>query len=241
MLHHTAPPYYWLFDPAYFEQPSKDLFEPDYWRDRHCVEGEESGRGTTLFLRHNESQLVLRHYYRGGMIGKLNRDLYWYMGANATRSFHEFEILNQLQTLHLSAPKPVAAQVVRTGLFYRADLIIERIPEARDLVSVLQTAQDAAFFEQLGQFIAQFHSAGVYHADLNIKNILHDAQGRFWLIDFDRARLNIRHDSPLQMRSIKRLLRSFEKEKGRARVQFKPSDWSTFNEAYQTRLTPMLR
>jgi 3-deoxy-D-manno-octulosonic acid kinase len=60
--------------------------------------------------------------------------------------------------------------------------------------------------------LANFHRKGVDHADLNISNILLDADGRPYLVDFDRGR--IRRSNPVwQQANIRRLERSFAKQK----------------------------
>lgn len=230
-----SPPYFWEYDSTVFPSADKDLFLAEHWQSMGKVVGKESGRGTTWFVQHGERQLVLRHYLRGGLIGRINKDNYLYTRLSTTRSFHEFRVLLALQDLHLPVPKPVAAQVVRRGAYYQADLIMERIPNTKDLVSVLKETQSSDFYTELGTFIAQFHRAEVYHADLNIKNILRDSAGQFWLIDFDRAQLKTPPGAK-QDRSIKRLKRSFEKEVIRHGIQFSTSDWQTLEQTYREKI-----
>ncbi|TNC82364.1 MAG: 3-deoxy-D-manno-octulosonic acid kinase [Oleiphilus sp.] len=230
-----ADRHFWQFNPAFFDSVSSNTFDPQYWQSQGRITGKESGRGTTWFLKHGASELVLRHYLRGGLIGKINRDHYLYTGLKTSRSMHEFNILMALIDLDLPVPKPAAAQVVRQGIVYKADLIIERIPQARDLISLLESPQPSPFFAAIGAMVAQFHRAGVYHADLNIKNILCDGKGKFWLIDFDRAKLNVPAGAQ-QARSLKRLQRSFIKEKGRHGIAFQDSDWKTLEASYRNKL-----
>jgi 3-deoxy-D-manno-octulosonic acid kinase len=228
-------PYSWEYDSTVFPTIDQTIFSAEHWKSLGKVVGKESGRGTTWFLQHGERQLVLRHYLRGGLIGRFNQDRYLYTGLSTTRSFHEFRILLALQNKNLPVPRPLAAQVIRKGISYQADLIMERIPDTKDLVSVLKTAQTKDFYCALGSFIAQFHRAEVYHADLNIKNILKDSKGQFWLIDFDRAQLKVPAGAK-QNRSIARLQRSFEKEKLRSGIQFSSADWQNLEKAYRQSL-----
>lgn len=230
-----ADRYYWQYNQAFFEHVSSDTFDPAHWQRQQLVTGQERGRGTTWFLKHGNTELVLRHYLRGGLIGKLNRDHYLFTGPQHCRSLHEFTILTELQKLDLPAPRPAAAQVIKHGLLYQADLLIERIPQAQDLVALLRSPQPSAFFSAIGAMVARFHRAQIYHADLNIKNILRDADDRFWLIDFDRARLGTPAGA-LQNRSIKRLKRSFLKEKGRHGIVFQEQDWQTLEDSYRQHL-----
>lgn len=224
-------------DPKLLPSPESQHFDPEFWRRGQMISGKEHGRGTTYFLRPTmpglpEAEWVLRHYLRGGLIGKLIRDLYLFTGAKNTRSLAEFQVLSILHQQGLPVPRPVAALAKRKGLVYRADILIEKIPGARDLCSVLQAPADAAFYRNLGELVARFHSAGVYHADLNIKNILLDADHKLWLIDFDRAQLG-QCTQAKQDKSLARLKRSFEKERGRRGVKFQETDWLVFLETYQ--------
>jgi len=237
MTSHHANNYYWEYDPQYFSDINADYFCSNYWANANAIIGKEHGRGTTWFIKHGAHELVLRHYLRGGVISKINRESYLFTRLNSCRSISEFKVLEQLHALKLPVPKPIAAQVIRGKLSYRADLIIERIPNARDLLQVLQSNQESAFYIELANMIAQFHQHGVYHADLNIQNILFDAQGKFWLIDFDRATISPdtnKRNTNKQARSIKRLKRSFEKEKGRHGIQWSEQNWLTFYQAYSS-------
>lgn len=230
--------YYWKHDSQVFGSVGSEHFDPHYWQQRNAVTGKEHGRGTTWFLQHQQYALVLRHYLRGGMIGKIIRDRYLYTRREACRSIAEFHVLQQLRAMQLPVPRPIAAQVIRHKCWYRADLIIERIPEAQDLLKVLQSPQNDAFYQKLAHTVAQFHQQQVYHADLNIQNVLYDSQGKFWLIDFDRA--TVGQATPAQQTtSIKRLQRSFEKEKGRHGIQWTSDDWTCFEQAYRdARMAP---
>lgn len=226
------PPYYWQFDSDCFEDMSGKYFSAEYWKTNKAVLGEESGRGTTWFVRHNDQALVLRHYLRGGLISKLSKDQYIFQGIAKTRSFSEFNILHKLRAQGFPVPKPAAAQVIKKGLTYHADLLTHRIPDARDLVQVLKEAQDPSFYTQLGKLIASFHQAGVFHADLNIQNILYDASGKFWIIDFDRARIR-KVQNAWQESNMKRLKRSFEKELTRHEIKWTQANWDTLYKSYQ--------
>jgi len=223
---------YFLFNTDFFSDASSDLFCGTYWKEKEAITGQETGRGTTWFLRHENHDLVLRHYLRGGLVSKISQDNYLFKNLQSCRSISEFNILYQLNALNLPVPVPAAAQVIRRGITYKADLLTQRIPNAKDLVQVLKTTQDERFYQALGQTIALFHQHGVYHADLNIQNILQDSNNKFWLIDFDRAR-RLKPKNVWQLSNLKRLKRSFEKEKIRYDIKWKESDWDVLINAYQ--------
>ena len=94
-----------------------------------------------------------------------------------------------------------------------AALMIERIPDARDLVALLQESPlPAAIWTEIGRVIARLHRAGIWHADLNAHNILLDVREQVWLIDFDKCRE--RSPGRWQQANLARLQRSLHKEAG---------------------------
>jgi len=213
----------------------------DFWRAKNAVVGSSKGRYTTWFVAFEHSHWVLRHYWRGGLMEKFSKDAYVYTGLENTRAIGELRLLNILYHEDFAVPKPIAANIVRDGLFYRADIIIERVEGAEDLVAKLSKGlMNTEQWQALGATIAQFHLRGVYHADLNAKNILFQpaqtapiTPERFYLIDFDRGELKT--PSPQwQQSNLDRLLRSFNKEQGKLpSLAFTADNWSSLMMGYQ--------
>lgn len=231
---------------AYCEHTSEHIkttwFSVDFWRAREAVTGSSKGRYTTWFVdasieQKNAQQWVLRHYYRGGLIEKISRDKYLFTGLTRTRAVAELALLETLYDQGFPVPKPIAANVERSGLYYRADLIIERVEGAEDLVARLsKTAMTTEQWQALGRCIARFHNHGVYHADLNAKNIL-IADEQFYLIDFDRGELRTAK-ADWQKANMDRLLRSFRKELAKLpTLCFSEANWQQLHAAYSTALT----
>lgn len=178
-----------LFDDANLQVFPERYFEADYWKQHDLVEAEASGRGSTLIVRMQEQRWVLRHYHRGGQLGKLVSDSYLWLGQRRTRCFREWQLLADLDALELPVPKPVAARYVKKGLRYTADLITQCIPGVVTLANLLQTHPlSETTWENVGSCVRRFHEAGVYHADLNAHNIMLSTDGhRAHIIDFDRG------------------------------------------------------
>lgn len=224
--------YLWQYDQHCFDDMSEHYFTAEYWQKNNAVIGQESGRGTTWFVQQGKDQLVLRHYLRGGMMRHLSRDKYLFSGYQHSRSISELNVLHALLKKKLPVPTPAAAQVIKHGFLYEADLLTHKIPHARDLIQVLRHPQSTDFYKQLGKMIATFHKEGVFHADMNIQNILQDKDGKFWLIDFDRARI-LTPNEKWQKTTLSRLKRSFEKEQKRFDIQWHLPDWDTFMQGYR--------
>jgi len=142
------------------------------------------GRQAAWFVNVQGHPAVLRHYRRGGLVARLSRERYLWAGWESSRSFAEFSLMRELVGLGLPVPAPLAAAVWRDGLIYRAAILVARVPDARTLAS----CEEINAWEAAGKAIATMHAEGVWHADLNVHNILIDAQSQAWLIDFDRGR-----------------------------------------------------
>ncbi|WP_240224485.1 lipid IV(A) 3-deoxy-D-manno-octulosonic acid transferase [Rheinheimera hassiensis] len=205
------------FDPAFYPQFELQYFQPQYWQQQGLVTGQSKGRNTVWFVQQHGKQAVLRHYYRGGLVGKLNKDKFWPQPAAQSRAMAEFSLLWQMRLWGLPVPRPCAALYHKHGFSYSADILIERIPGTTDLAHLLQhRALTSAEWQQLGALIARFHQHNVYHSDLNCHNILLDDQGKFWLIDFDKCAIRSSADFADQswkQQNLQRLLRSLNKEK----------------------------
>jgi 3-deoxy-D-manno-octulosonic acid kinase len=221
-----------LYDTLRTSNFSAEFFEPEYWRKHDAIEGTALGRGTTWFVRSGEASFVLRHYRRGGLMAKVSKDAYLWNGESETRSFSEWYLTYHLHRAGLPVPAPIAARFRRRGLFYRADLITQRIENSESLASKLQQGPlSLSQWIAIGRCIRRFHDAGVHHADLNAHNILLTPQ-QIYLIDFDRGTLRKRGwwaDSTLV-----RLYRSLEKVTLLAAPEsFTDQDWHSLLAGYR--------
>ncbi|WP_372377694.1 3-deoxy-D-manno-octulosonic acid kinase [Vibrio natriegens] len=219
------------FDDEFITNPSQSIFDPEYWQSVNKIVGTATGRGTTWFVQLDTMQAALRHYRRGGLFGKLVKDQYWFSGWDKTRSAEEFQLLLTLIKAGVNVPRPIAARVVKSGLTYQADLLSERIPNARDLVSILQERSlSKEMYKKIGHEIAKMHNAGVNHTDLNIHNILIDDEDKVWIIDFDKCRLEFSGDWKQQ--NLDRLLRSFNKEISKRQIIWQETDFGHLQDGY---------
>jgi 3-deoxy-D-manno-octulosonic acid kinase len=225
-----------LADPALvgneLAEPGDRIFDPVFWQSRAQLTAVQGGRGAAWFVGPS-GQWVLRHYRRGGFAARISRDLYWWSGEQAVRSFAEWRLLEILCERGLPVPRPVAAGYRRYGLGYRCDLITQRLPNTHSLAAQLKSAaMGGEHWADIAVVIAQLHRNGVDHADLNAHNILLDQAGRVSVIDFDRSRL--RGAGAWQQRNLHRLHRSLLKvTRGLPSDRFTPMQWSWFMAAYR--------
>lgn len=220
------------FDSDEFEDVSEKHFRPRYWKKQNAIMGSARGRGTTYFFKHNHRSFVLRHYRRGGLIGKLLTDQYFFTGFSKTRAWREMDLLMRMKELGLPAPIPVAARVQKHFFYYRADLITKKIPAARDAHQHLRKREiGSEAWRRIGATIAQFHHHQIYHHDLNIHNIMLSDKGKVWLIDFDKC--EIRTGENWKKANLGRLRRSLNKEKANNfDYHFSEDNWQLLLSGY---------
>ena len=223
-----------IYEPELLPDFEFSMFSSSYWQNKDAIIGSATGRGTTYFIKHSNVDMVLRHYYRGGLIGKIINDSYFFTGVMNTRAAKEFMLLKALQELNLPAPLPVAFRIKRTGLTDQADILIELIPGATDLVGLLsKSTLPDNIWQEIGRCIKRFHQHNIYHHDLNAHNIMLDSDNKVWLIDFDQGK-QVATQGDWQQKNMQRLLRSFNKEKGQLpEFHFNEEHWQLLMQGYE--------
>lgn len=210
-------------------------FHIEYWQEQKAVIGQAVGRGTAWFVRADDTELVLRHYMRGGLVAKLLGDRYLWLGLKWSRAWREWHLLMDMHQQGLPVPQPLAARITKQGgIFYTADLLTKKIPNTKSLTQALEEGElDEVVWQRIGETIARFHKAGIYHADLNANNILLDDQYQVFIIDFDRGEK--RSMDKWRFDNLSRLLRSLYKQQGLAKAEFhfSQTDWQALYNAYE--------
>jgi 3-deoxy-D-manno-octulosonic acid kinase len=221
-----------VYDADTIQHPGPFLFSPEYWSEQGAVTGEATGRGSTLLLATEFGPAVLRQYLRGGWAAKVSSDRYIFSGFDQSRPIAEFGVLERLSAAGLPVPQPLAAMCIREGAFYRAWLLMGRIPDVAPLADLIQSRhEDPALWYQTGACIRRFHNKGLIHADLNARNILVSDANEIHLIDFDRARMS-KKDTRAFSANLRRLHRSLQKvwpKAGRGHIE---SCWRKLLDGY---------
>lgn len=179
------------------------------------------GRGRPAVVPFERGELVVRHYYHGGIFRGLTRDLF----LGLARPMGELRILAEAGRAGIAVPEAAGliADPVGAG-FFRADLITVYIPDSLDLLtyyrqwppdtSLRPIREKREIIAEAGRLIGALHRSGFVHADLQLKNIMirmNPAGPRVFILDFDKAG---RFDPPREMkaqRNLLRLYRSFRK------------------------------
>jgi len=181
------------YDASVMDVPGVEYFSVKYWDSRQALIGEAVGRGSAWFINTPSGPVVLRHYLRGGWVARFSRQSYFFTTVERSRPLREYQLLAALHALALPVPRPVAALCEHHGIISTGAIMTARVSSAQTLADVLPGSNGTpvpseGLWESIGKCIRRFHDAGVWHADLNARNILLDAGLQVFLIDFDRAR-----------------------------------------------------
>ena len=226
-----------VYDAEVMESPGVGYFSVDFWKSQQALDGEAVGRGSAWFINAPFGSLVLRRYLRGGWAAKLSRKSYFFTTVSRSRPFREYHLMASLFELGLPVPRPVAALCEFHGVISTGAILTSRIPMAQTLADILPGKHDnpdldEGFWGSVGKCIRQFHDAGVWHADLNARNILLDAELKVFLIDFDRARFTPGKAVQGQgnLKRLKRSLVKFWPEKTPSEME---TAWSQLEAGYR--------
>ncbi|MGY3568446.1 3-deoxy-D-manno-octulosonic acid kinase [Vibrio paucivorans] len=231
---------YW-YDPALLTESVEQAFSIEFWKQQEAVLGYAKGRGTTWFVQGEKLAFALRHYRRGGLFGKLIEDKYYFSNLQQTRPYQEIHVLDSLIRSGVNVPRPIAARVKKGALTYQADILVELLSGAKDLVAILQSGPlSIESLTSIGREVRKMHDARINHTDLNIHNIMIDKKGKVWIIDFDKCYLQQRGRN-WEEDNLKRLKRSFEKERLKHHLSFSEANWKSLLSAYRSGENSVLR
>lgn len=167
------------------------------------------GRGAVYRFLISDGEAIMRPYRRGGVLARYREDRYWLVN----RALNELKVLDYAFRLGLAVPEPLGALWEQRGYTYTGAITTRAIDAItlQDWAGTHPSDEDVeAVLRNCGEAIRAMHDAGIYHADLQIRNIL-VAKRAVTLIDFDNA---TRHDSLSDIpraRNLLRLRRSIEK------------------------------
>jgi 3-deoxy-D-manno-octulosonic acid kinase len=220
-----------IHDPGRYPNFDGVWFDREWWLNEGARSHSTTGRGSVLMLDRGDETWVYRHYHRGGFASRLIDDQYFWTGAERSRPVREWRLLESLSEAGLPAPWPVAARAVRTGLFYRADILTVLLADTRPLSSMLGDVwRDRALWDAIGRMLAGFHRAGCDHPDLTAHNVLVDSLRRPFLVDFDNAHLKpAGRWAEAGMARFKRSLKKVSLETG---TQFDAAAWAAIIAGY---------
>lgn len=205
-------------------------------RDESAFRGRE--RLCLLHLGNGATALV-RRYSHGGLFRGLTGDIFF---TWPPRPFREVAVTLEVGRRGVPTVEVLGAWVERVrGPFYRGWLITGELQGAMDLWEALRgeffsASERAMLLEAAARSVKQMHRKGIYHGDLNLKNIVVRREGEGfvgYIIDLDKARLFPGEVSASRSRrNLERLLRSARKLDPERR-HLSAQAWDRFLRSYQ--------
>lgn len=159
--------------------------------------------------------LCVRHYFRGGLIGKVLKDIFWRYSSWSQRARLEFELCLELYHQGLPVPRPLIAREQVGSFFVKNDIVVEQIDNTLNLAELLERdgALSNSALKGIAYALGKLSRAKVVHSDLNIRNILLNDKDECFIIDFDHCGIKEKFGPNDLKAMLSRLERSFYKEK----------------------------
>jgi len=174
-------------------------------------------------IKGSNERMIIKHYEHGGLFRKITRDVLF----GNSRPFRELAILEAASQKGIPVPEVLAARVDRIfGPLYKGEIVYKEIPDSTNLLEYLKRFKERRFKEKisrkreiiksLAQAINKMHTSGIYHGDLNVKNVLIQNIGKgtqVYLIDFDCSKIKEKLTLRDRIKNLARFNRSCEKWK----------------------------
>jgi hypothetical protein len=161
--------------------------------------------------------LFVRHCRRGGLFGAALGDLFFGLHP---RPLRELVVAEQAARRGIPTAEPLGAMVMRAGSLLYRGFFLTRVINGMSLWDFLRTDDDPVVrdhvLKRARSAIALMHEQGLYHADLNLHNLIVTAGSTedfaVVIVDLDKARLLDRPvSSVMKRRNLARLRRSARK------------------------------
>jgi 3-deoxy-D-manno-octulosonic acid kinase len=151
--------------------------------------------------------VVVKYYTRGGLVRYLVKRRYLKWGK--TRCQIEYELLQKVRRLGVSAPEPIV-YAFRGGLFYKGWLVTREIKDKETLAELSCADEERAriVMKDLIDQVSTLIKNNIFHVDLHPGNVLVDNGDRVFLLDFDKTRLSRRDKNRLRDNYLSRWRRA---------------------------------
>jgi 3-deoxy-D-manno-octulosonic acid kinase len=172
-----------------------------------CTALSNSGRAPVRVFRISNGEGILRDYRRGGLAA-----LFLQNAFIGNRMLQEFEVHRYLFAEGARVPEVLGVAWKKHRVFYRGSIATRRIPGETLLEFLMEDENEkrSACLLEAGKAIRGMHDKGVWHADLQLKNLMVAGED-VWIIDLDGARKSPSLRDSARARNLLRLRRSFEK------------------------------
>ena len=175
----------------------------------------EGGRGEVFLFTFGGVAVVAREYLHGGLRERVLRRHFL---AWPPRPIWELAITEEARKRGIQTPEILGARVCwSAGPFYEGAILTRYLDGSKDLWAWLKEVRFGSVDREelllcVGRFLKSVHDAGVYHRDLNLRNLLIRSgpgnRPEIFLIDLDRGSIR---GHPLAEVLAKRNMRRFSR------------------------------
>ncbi len=132
-------------------------------------------------------RIVIKQYHRGGLMERILKDRY--LRGGSPRSRIEYEMLLHASRQGVNVPTPLGFITRGKGMLYSCWLVTREIPKARTLADISLEDEDYASgrMADVARQVGKIIENRILHRDFHPGNVLVDATGRPYIIDFDKA------------------------------------------------------
>jgi len=201
--------------------PGRKFREGNLWPGVSLLRGRKPI--PSIPIEDSRERMMVKHYQHGGFFRKITGDIL----LGNSRPFRELAILEAASQNGIPVPEALAARVIRIfGPFFRGDIVYKEIPYSDNLLEYLKRLNERPMKERvsrkreiikrLADAIKKMHTSGIYHADLNVRNVLiqdSEAGIQVYLVDFDCSRTKENVTLRERIKNLSRFNRSCEKWK----------------------------
>lgn len=217
-----------LIEPITQRNGSRTVFVQPDWKDRlagtdlheaalHAPPAPGfAGRGDLRLLEINGARLLCKQMRHGGLLARLLGSRY----LDRRKPLNEMRIVSHALA-HGVPTAALPAVITKRAIppFYRYWAFSQELPDAVDLLAYMRThpprRERIPAIAAAAQAVRAMHDAGLFHADLHLKNILvrlADAESpEAFIIDFDKALLAPHMTVRMRFKNLRRLWKSAEK------------------------------
>ncbi|MFH0945587.1 MAG: lipopolysaccharide kinase InaA family protein [Planctomycetota bacterium] len=218
--------------PLLTEAGALDGVPPERWGERLGDVGGGRRPLIQVCLSGYPDPLLVKRLRRGGWLGRLFFDL-----TRPERALREILVVELLREEQVLTPAVLGARLERRFGLARVELMTSLVASACDLMDWLLVERAPRERGQVlaaaGRQVAAMHQVGVIHQDLNLRNLLVDAQGRVHLLDLGRSRRGDRSERRAAA-NLARLYRSAVK-RGLVPERLRMTDLVRFLKGYRPR------
>jgi len=154
--------------------------------------------------------VVIKHYRRGGAIRYLIKQRYLKCGK--TRCQIEYELLQQVKTMGINAPVPIAF-AYRGHLLYQCWLVTQEVKYHLTVAHISRSNEDRAriVMNEVVNQVSKLIKNKILHVDLHPGNVIVDSQNKVYLLDFDKGCMFFGRKNSLRDRYLRRWDRAVQK------------------------------